>query len=162
MQRFDKKKFMKNVGDSYDVQFIKQVPMHPRDRLARATKNAQRDDDVEFIKQVTMHRGDDDVEFKKNRCLHILKTKALKHQRDRMNEKKLKIATENFSALCGENLFLIQRFSLNKAVLFDTSKNDEQKIIDKILENIPGDNDTIYLIHEPGTNAFSLRREDGT
>ena len=47
-------------------------------------------------------------------------------------------------------------------MLFDTSKNDEQKIIDKILENIPGDNDTIYLIHEPGTNAFSLRREDGT
>ena len=26
--------------------------MHPRDRLARATKNAQGDDDVKFIKQV--------------------------------------------------------------------------------------------------------------
>ena len=51
MQRFDKKKFMKNVGDSYDVQFIKQVPMYPRNRLARATNNAQRDDDdAEFIK----------------------------------------------------------------------------------------------------------------
>ena len=33
--------------------------MHPRNRLARATKNAQRDnDDVEFIKQVPMHPGD--------------------------------------------------------------------------------------------------------
>ena len=56
MQRFDTKKFMENVGDSYDVQFIKQVPMHPRHWLARITKNAQDDDDVTFI----------------NRCLHIL------------------------------------------------------------------------------------------
>ena len=56
MQRFDTKTFMKNVGDSYDVQFIKLVPRHPRDRLARVTKNAQGDDDVKFI----------------NRCLHIL------------------------------------------------------------------------------------------
>ena len=50
---------MKNVGDSYDVQFIKQVPMHPRGRLARATKNAQRDDDnIEFIKQLPMDPKD--------------------------------------------------------------------------------------------------------
>ena len=59
MQRFDTKKIIKNVGDSYDGQFIKQVSMHPRDRLARATKNAQRDDDdVEFIKQVPIHPRD--------------------------------------------------------------------------------------------------------
>ena len=38
---------MEVVGDSYNVQFIKQVPMH---RLARVTKNAQRDDDdIEFM-----------------------------------------------------------------------------------------------------------------
>ena len=51
---------------------------------------------------------------------------------------------------------------LNKTVLFDTSKMDEEKIIDRILENIPGNNDDIYLIREPDTNAFLLRREDGT
>ena len=51
---------------------------------------------------------------------------------------------------------------LNKTVLFDTSKIYEEKIIERILENIPGDNDDIYLIHEPGTDTFSLRREDGT
>ena len=56
MQRFDTKKIMKNIGDSCDVQFIKQVPMHPRDRLARITKNAQDDHEVKFI----------------NRCFHIL------------------------------------------------------------------------------------------
>ena len=76
MRCFDTKKFMKNVGDSYDVQFIKQVSMHPRNRLTRATKNPQKDDDdVEFIKQVSTHprdrlaratkyaQGDDDVKF---------------------------------------------------------------------------------------------------
>ena len=67
-----------------------------------------------------------------------------------------------FLLLCRENLFLIQRFFLNKTVLFDTSKIDEEKIIDRLLENIPDDNDNSYLIHEPGTNAFPLRREDGT
>ena len=55
MQRFDTKRFVKNVGDTYDVQFIKQVPVHPRDRLARATKKAE-NDGVQFLKQVPMHR----------------------------------------------------------------------------------------------------------
>ena len=33
LQRFDIKRFMKNVSDSDDVQFIKQVPIHHRDML---------------------------------------------------------------------------------------------------------------------------------
>ena len=44
---------MTNVGGSY-VQFIKQVPVHPRDRLARATKKAQ-SNDVQFVKQAPVH-----------------------------------------------------------------------------------------------------------
>ena len=89
MQRFGTKKIMKNVGDSCDIQFTKQVPMHPRDRLARATKNAQGDYDVKFIKKVPAHPRD--------RLRR--KTKTLKHLRDRIREKKLKIARENVSAL---------------------------------------------------------------
>ena len=50
---------------------------------------------------------------------------------------------------------------LNKAVLFDTSKVSEEKVVDKILESFPADNNDIYLIQEPDTNSFSLRREDG-
>ena len=117
MQRFDTKKITKNVGDSYNAQFIKQVRMHPRDRLVRATKNTQRDDDdIEFIKQAPMHprdrlamttknaKGDDDVKFIKQvtanpRDRLRRKTKTLKHLRDRMREKELKIARENVSAL---------------------------------------------------------------
>ena len=37
MQGFDTKQIMKNVGDRHDVQFVKQVPMHPRNRSARET-----------------------------------------------------------------------------------------------------------------------------
>ena len=41
--------------DDDDIEFIKQVPMHRRDRLTRASKNAQGDEDVKFIKQVPAH-----------------------------------------------------------------------------------------------------------
>ena len=51
---------------------------------------------------------------------------------------------------------------LNKTVLFDISKVNEGKIINRIIENLPKDNDELYIVHEPGTNAFSLRHEDGT
>ena len=54
MQRFDTKNFLKKVGNSYDVQFVKQVPMHPRDRLAMAAKKKEKKD-VQFIKQVPLY-----------------------------------------------------------------------------------------------------------
>ena len=41
LQRFDAKKLMTNVGGSY-VQLIKQVPVHPRDRIARAAKKGKK------------------------------------------------------------------------------------------------------------------------
>ena len=75
--------------DDDDIEFIKQVPMHPGDRLARATRNAQGDDDVKFIKQVPAHPRDRSGE----------KTKTLKCLRNRMREKELKIARENVSVL---------------------------------------------------------------
>ena len=46
-------------------------------------------------------------------------------------------------------------------ILFDTSRVDEETIMDKITENLPSTNDEFYIIHEPETNSFSLRREDG-
>ena len=79
-----------------------------------------------------------------------------------MKEKELKVARDNVSTLTqGKFVFDPEHFS-NKTVLFDTSNVDEEQIIDRILENIPGDNDNIYLVHEQDTNAFSLRRKDGT
>ena len=53
------------MGDSYNVQFIKQVPMHPRGRLVRATKNSQGDDDVKFTKNQTHAHPTDRLRRKK-------------------------------------------------------------------------------------------------
>ena len=49
---------------------------------------------------------------------------------------------------------------LNKTILSDVSKVNEEQIMDKIKKKLPTDNDEFYIAHEPGTNSFSLRRED--
>ena len=42
----------------------------------------------------------------------------------------------------------------NKTALFDDSKIDKERIIDKIIENLPADNGELYIAHEPGSNHF--------
>ena len=46
-------------------------------------------------------------------------------------------------------------------MLFDTCRTNEEQVMDKTLEALAGDNDKLYVLHEPGTNAFTLKREDG-
>ena len=50
---------------------------------------------------------------------------------------------------------------LNKTMLFDTSRVNEELIMKKRIENFPRGNNELYIVHKPGTNSFSLRREDG-
>ena len=52
-----------------------------------------------------------------------------------MKEKELKVARENVSALMQGRFVFNPEVFLNKTVLFDTSKIDEEKIIDRTLEN---------------------------
>ena len=33
--------------------------------------------------------------------------------------------------------------------------------MDRILEALPANNDGLYILHEPGTNTFTLKRENG-
>ena len=140
-------KMRKKDKSADDVVFIKQVPVHNRFRLARAAKK----DSIIFVKQMPLHARD---RLKK-------KTKILKHPRDRLKDKELQVARNNVSALMEEKFSFLPEKFLNKTVLFDVSKNNEEKIIDKVIENLLVDNDELYIVHEPGTNAFSLRREDG-
>ena len=49
---------------------------------------------------------------------------------------------------------------LNKTTLSDVSKVNEEQMMDKIIKNLPTDNNEFYIVHEPGTNSFSLRREN--
>ena len=37
---------------------------------------------------------------------------------------------------------------LNQTILFDVSKINQERIIDKIIENLPADNDELYIAHE--------------
>ena len=56
-----------------------------------------------------------------------------------------------------EKLSFSPKKVLNKTILFDVFRVDEEKII----KNLPSTSSERYVILEPGTNSFSLRREDG-
>ena len=45
------------------------------------------------------------------------------------------------------NLALIQKKVLNKTLLFDTKKIDEEIIMDRIIQALPADNDEFYIEH---------------
>ena len=73
----------------------------------------------------------------------------------------MQVARDNASALAEEKFsFVLDKF-LNKTVVFDISKVNEEKIIDEIIEKLPADNDGLYIVHELGTNAFSFWHEGG-
>ena len=57
------------------------------------------------------------------------------------------------------NLTLIPEEILNKPLLFDLKKTNEEKIFDSILEKIPGKNDNYYIEHREGTNPFRIRKD---
>ena len=48
---------------------------------------------------------------------------------------------------------------LNKTILFDTSKINQEEIMDKIINDSL--NDGYYIDHPEGSNSFTLKREDG-
>ena len=106
---------------------IKQMPIYPRDRVALAAKN----DDVIFVEQVPLHPRD----------MLNKKTKILKHPRDRLKGKELQVTRYNVSAIVEKTFGFLPEKSLTKIVLFDVSKVNKEKIIDKIIEILPADND---------------------
>ena len=53
---------------------------------------------------------------------------------------------------------------LNKRLIFDTTIVDKETIMDKIIEGLNDtylDNDKYWIEHEPRSNYFTLRLEDG-
>ena len=124
--------------------------MHPRDRLARATRKKNYDD-VVLVKQVPLHPRD-----KQKR-----KSKKLTHEKNRMKNKELHIARDNVSAVMEGKFSFSPEKLLNKTIILDVSRVDEEKVMEKIIENLPSTNDDFYIIHEPGTNSFPLRRAYG-
>ena len=62
--------------------------------------------------------------------------------------------------MAGKRSFPPEKF-LNKTILFDVFRVDEEKIMDEVIENLSSTNLELYIIPEPDTNSFTLRREDG-
>ena len=110
-----------------DVVFLKLVPLHTRQRLAR--KNKQDEKDVEFIKHFPLHP----------RQWLIRKTQKLKDPRDKLKEKELQIARNNVLALMRKKIDFTAKKLLNKILLFDSSRVIEELIMDKTIENLPGE-----------------------
>ena len=83
---YSQKKTIRQKVD--DVVFMKQAPMHPRDKLK---KKKTQDDYIHFLKQVPLHPRD---RLKK-------KTRKLEpiHPRDKMKRLALQIAPENAETL---------------------------------------------------------------
>ena len=78
-----------------------------------------------------------------------------------MKEKELEIARSNVSPLMEGKFDFRGKELLTKTLLFDTSRVNEKLILDKIIQNLPRGEDELYIVHEPGTNSFSLGREGG-
>ena len=120
-----------------EVEFIKQVPVHPRDRLKKETNQ-----------QAPTHP--------RNRIKKYIKNLKL-----RMKNKEEQTARDNISALMRGEFNFDPDLILDKTLLFDTKKIDEKIIMDKIIEALENPmNDKFYIEHPVGSNAFTLKRED--
>ena len=78
-----------------------------------------------------------------------------------MKRQALQIPAESSKTLLKGKFNFSPHKILNKTILFDTSYINEEKIMGKILEAFLANNDELYVLQKPGTNAFTLKREDG-
>ena len=92
------------------------------------------------IKQVPAHPRD---KFKKA-------TNKLKHPRNRMKNAEGKIGRQNVSKLMRREFSFSPKKILNKTLTFDTTKINEEIIMDKIIEALSDKtNDEFYIEHPP-------------
>ena len=137
-----------------DVSFVKKVLLHPKIRMKRLI---DLNDKVKVIKQVLVHPKN---RMKKDAAIILEQQKS--HLKNRMSATEARVARNNVSRLmCGEFDFSL-KIILNKTMLFDTSKINEEVIMDKIIEAINDPlNDEYYIDHPEGSSSFTLKREDG-
>ena len=64
-----------------------------------------------------------------------------------MKNNKLQIARDNVSALMSGKFSFDPKKILNKTLLFDTEKINENIIMDRIIEALPPANDELYIEH---------------
>ena len=120
-------------------------------RFERAIKQQKEKEEFKFLKQVTL------------RSIERLKraTKKLQHPRDKMKNWEQQMAREHAPALMNGKFSFDPKKILNKTLLFDTTKIDEEIITDMIIRALSADNDNFHIEHPVGSNLFTLKRQDG-
>ena len=76
----------------------------------------------------------------------------------------IKKSVDNTSLMMAGEFNFSPKTMLNKRLIFDTTIVDKEIIMDKIIEGLNDtylDNDKYWIEHEPGSNYFTLRLEDG-
>ena len=151
----------KRSDDDDDLRFLKKVPAHPRLRLRRNLRNQNRlnDNDVEITKVRPSHPRDRLQRITKNRSdVQITKVRP-SHPRDRLQR-----LTKNRSA----------KISLDKNVLKDlpyfntqikvneADKNRRKEaIFDKVIKQLPQNNDQYYIKHDKKNDSLQYKRKNG-
>ena len=79
------------------------------------------------------------------------------YPRGRMKNIEGQTARGNVSNLVRGEFDFNPKKILNKTLLFDTKKINEEIIIGRIIEALPPTNDEFYIEHPVGSNAFTLK-----
>ena len=79
-----------------------------------------------------------------------------------MKNIKDQVARDNVSKLMRDEFGFNPEKILNKTLMFDTNKIDEEIIMDMMIDALDDKtNDEFYIEHPVGSDYFSLKREDG-
>ena len=94
--------------------------------------------------------------------MHPRDDSRLKHPKIKMKDKEGQIGRENVSRLMRAEFDFDPKKSIKQNTDFDTTKINEEIIMDKIIEAL-GDkrNDEFYIEHPVCSKYFTLKREDG-
>ena len=125
------------------------MPLHPRERLKVLSKI---DNKVHFLREVASVKPK-----------QLTKTKK-KIERKKLTNDQIKASINNSSLLMDAEFNLSPKKILDKRLIFDISMVDKEIIMDKIIEDLNDSylkSDKYWTEHEPGSNYFTLRLEDG-
>ena len=125
------------------------MPLHPRERLKRLSKV---DDKLHFVREVASVKPK-----------YTSKTKR-KIEKMKLTNDQIQASINNSSMLMDSEFNFSPQKILNKRLIFDISMVDKETIMDKIIEDLDDpylENDKYWIEHEPGSNYFTLRLEDG-
>ena len=125
------------------------MPLHPRERLKVLSKI---DNKVHFLREVASVKPK-----------QLTKTKK-KIEKMKLTNDQIKASINNSSLLMDAEFNLSPKKILDKRLIFDISMVDEEIIMDKIIEDLNDPylkSDKYWTEHEPRSNYFTLRLEDG-